>query len=106
MLGYKRVIGITALLGWLLLGSCGTGGEGEGLRALPARQRTVECVLNVVKSEKHGLFLHEIRRFLTQSALANELGRRIWHVCDIWLLTVILNNYVLVSISRMDNGQS
>ncbi|XP_034003247.1 contactin-associated protein-like 4 [Trematomus bernacchii] len=27
MLGYKRVIGITALLGWLLLGSCGTGGE-------------------------------------------------------------------------------
>lgn len=32
----KRLAGITALVASLLLASCGTGGEGERLRALPA----------------------------------------------------------------------
>lgn len=34
-LGSKGLAGITALIVSLLLGSCGTGAEGERLRALP-----------------------------------------------------------------------
>lgn len=34
-LGSKRVAGISALISSLLLASCGTGGEGEPLRARP-----------------------------------------------------------------------
>ncbi len=37
-LGSKRLARITALVASLLLGSCGTGGEGERLCALPGKE--------------------------------------------------------------------
>lgn len=43
-LGSKRLAGITALIGSLLLGCCGTGGEGERLRARPGKERRLFSV--------------------------------------------------------------
>lgn len=56
-LGSKRLAGITALVASLLLGSCGTGGEGERLCALSGEESgLIERCL--VERDPHGLLSH------------------------------------------------